>query len=160
MAIFQLFGLFLSICGLTHSSVFGCIFWFMGLGQFLSFDSDLQMSHTPWNCKPTTTAWSLKSTRVRGCVIIISLPMPWVCLLCQHARSVPACQRVIPEVSELPWGPRRSQMSWRPRCATVPDGSKPTRLYLWHNFYLKWWYLHCLTSHVMAYWLWVLPFYC
>ena len=43
---------------------------------------------------------SLQSERV---VIIISLPVPWVFLLCQHARSVPACQRVILEVSELPW---------------------------------------------------------
>ena len=47
-----------------------------------------------------------ESSRVREWCIIIGLPVPWVCLLCQHARcatSVPECQRVIPEVSVLPW---------------------------------------------------------
>ena len=115
---------------------------------------------------------SLKSTRLRGlctsslvCLCHGSVYCASMCAsMCQHARSMPACQMVIPEVSELPWmfpevpwGSWRSQMSWRPgHCATVPDGSKPTSLYLWHEFYLKWWYLYCFTSHVMAYWLWVL----
>ena len=45
-------------------------------------------------------------TRVREWCVIIGLPVPWVCLLCHHAshaRSVPACQRIIPEVFVLPW---------------------------------------------------------
>ena len=63
----------------------------------------------------------IRVSRMREWCVIISLPVPWVCLLCQHAnehaRSVPACQRVIPEVSVLPWtfpGGSRS-----PRC---PEG--------------------------------------
>ena len=36
-----------------------------------------------------------------SCVFVISVPVPWVCLLCQHARwarSVPACQQMSPDV--------------------------------------------------------------
>ena len=57
----------------------------------------------PENHKPTTIAvWSLKSTRLRGWWSSL-VCVPWVCQLCQHASSVPACQRAIPEVTELPW---------------------------------------------------------
>ena len=56
------------------------------------------------------------SSRLRELWFIISLSIPWVCLLSfqcvRWARSVPACQEM-------------SQMSWSPRhCATVPDGKK------------------------------------
>ena len=157
--------------GLLFLAILDCIFRFLGLGWFLSVLTQIiWSSQTLWNLRNQKTDHnSLESEvyQIERVVIIISLyamglsTVPACVPACQHARSVPACQRVIPEVSELPRGPRGSQMSWRPRhCATVPDGSKPTRLYLWHNFYLKWWYLYCFTSHVTAYWLWVLPFNC
>ena len=74
----------------------------------------------------------------RAVCFVISVPVPWVCLLCHYqparwARSVPACQRVIQMFI---------QMSWKPRCcATVPDGSSSssTRLYSWFGFCLLWW---------------------
>ena len=76
---------------------------------------------------------------------------------CQHARSVPACQRVIPEVSELPWTfPEvpdvMKAMTWC-HCARW---LKTHKTVLMAQFYLKWWYLYSFASHVMAYWLWVL----
>ena len=92
-----------------------------------------------------------ESTRMREWCIIIGLPVPWVCLLCQHARwarSVPVCQQM-------------SQMSWRPwHCATVPDGSSSsTRMYLWFRFIcnddiwlffsLKWWPIGCVCHHLL-----------
>ena len=101
----------------------------MGLGWFLSVDWSLAWSdsektstshqhlhyHHPVNwphlCVP------VRVSRLRGWWIIISLPVPRVCLLCQHASSVPVCQMVISEVSVLPWtfpGGSRS-----PRC---PEG--------------------------------------
>ena len=55
--------------------------------------------------------------RLREWCVIIGLPVPWVCLLCQHAKSVPVCQRVIPEVSVLPWTFPGGSSS--PRC---PEG--------------------------------------
>ena len=95
----------------------------MGLGRFLGVDWSLACSDS----ELTSTLhqhlyhhhlvnWPhlsvpIRVSRLRGWSIIISLLVPWVCLLCQHAsmpacqhaRSVPACHRVIPEVSELPW---------------------------------------------------------
>ena len=122
----------------THNRFLGFSFWFMGLGWFLSVDwscacsalrsSTIYTSSTMWNwphlCVPV---W--KSTRVRGWCITISCQ----CHGSVYYASMPACQRVIPEVSELPW--MFSEVPEGQECgATVPDGSKPTRLYLWHNF--------------------------
>ena len=54
---------------------------------------------------------------------------------CQHARSVPACQRVIPEVCVLPWTFPGGSSS--PRCPEGQDivplsqmAQNLTRLYL------------------------------
>ena len=141
---FWLFYWFLTI--LDH------IFQFLGLGRFLSSDSDTQMPDKPWNdhnCCLESEVYQIE----RG-VFIISL---YAMGLSTVPACVPACQKCasVPEGHPRSvWASPRSQMSWRPRCATVPDGSKPTWLYLWHNLYLKWWYLYCFTSHVMAYWLW------
>ena len=106
-----LFGLFLSnlsISGPIHGPVhqFLAIFFSLwGWGSFWALPQIYRCHHKPWNCKPTTTVWSLKSTRVRGCVIIISLPMPWVCLLCQcvcqHASMPEVCQHA--RGSSLKW---------------------------------------------------------
>ena len=102
----------------------------MGLGQFLSVDwfsvcSDSEdinfltiytIINHPVN-QPHHLCEPIRVSRVGEWCVIISLPVPWVCLLCQHARSVPVCQRVIPEVSVLPCmfpGGSRS-----PRC---PEG--------------------------------------
>ena len=76
-------------------------------------------------CQQSLPEWE------RGVSSSVCLPVPWVCLLCQHARwarSVPACQRVIQMFI---------QMSWKPRhCATVPDGSSSfTRLYSWFGLF-------------------------
>ena len=42
--------------------------------------------------KPTTSACESKSTRLRGLCVIISLPVPWVCWLCQCASMPEVCQ--------------------------------------------------------------------
>ena len=73
-------------------------------------------------CKLTTSSVcaSRVFSRLREWCVIIGLPVPWVCQLCQcdsHARSVPASQRVIPEVSVLPW--MFPGCSSSPRC---PEG--------------------------------------
>ena len=104
---------------LIQISKLGFIFSLWGWASFLSVDwftacSDSEMSSTssPYTpsstIKPTTSSVCASRVfyRVREWCVIIDLPVPWVCLLWQHAshaRSVPACQRVIPEVFVLPW---------------------------------------------------------
>ena len=121
-----------SECGLVN-----CLLW---LRKQINIKSpSINIFNHPVN-RPHHPVWvSTESIRLRELCFIISVPVPWVCLLChyQHARwarSVPACQRVIQMFI---------QMSWKPRhCATVPDGSSSsfTRLYSWFGFCLLWWY--------------------
>ena len=105
--------------------------------------------------------FQLKSTRLRGLCVIISLPVLWICLLCQHASVSEVCQCVRGlslKCLSFPGCARGPRCPERPRQdATVPDGSKPTRLYLWCNFYLKWcqcivlplmwWPIGCVCCH-------------
>ena len=72
-----------------------------------------------------------------GSVCCASMPV------CQHARSVPACQRVIPEVSELPWmvprGPRCPEgQDMVPLCQMAQNPH--LWLYLWHGNFT--WFVH------------------
>ena len=78
-------------------------FWFMGLGQFLSMDwftacsdsektSPTSTSTSPSSCKLTTSVCAISLQIER--VVIISFPVPWVCLLCQHASMPEECQHV------------------------------------------------------------------
>ena len=83
------------------------------------------------------------------------------CQPCQKCASVPeghpwsVCASL-----DISWMFQMSQMSWRPRrCATVPDGSKSTRLYLWLRFVcnddfsvfysLMWWPIGCVCHHLL-----------
>ena len=79
--------------------------------------------------------------------------------VCQHARSVPACERVILEVSELPWMVSRS-----PRCPEGLDivplcqmAQNPQDCTYGTNWFVMM-ILCVFLSHVMAYWLCVSPF--
>ena len=83
-----------------------------------------------------------------------TVPVCQPCLeVCQHARGSSLKCLCFPG-----HGSQRSQMSWRPRhCATVPDGSNSTRLYLWFRFIcnddiwlfysLMWWPIGCVCHH-------------
>ena len=89
----------------------GPVFWvWTGLLRALTAEktSPASTSTSPSSCKLTTSVCAIRVYRLRerwsslvclchGSVYCASMPA------CQHARSVPACQRVIPEVSELPW---------------------------------------------------------
>ena len=151
-------------------------FWFMGLGQFskcglvyclfwLRKDITCINIHITITCKPTTYVCAIRVYRLRewwsslvclchGSVYCASMPE-----VCQHARSVPACQRVILEVSELPWMVSRS-----PRC---PEGQvivplcqmaqNPQDCTYGANWFVMM-ILYVFLSHVMAYWLCVSPF--
>ena len=100
-------------------SKFGPIsFGLWGWAGFLSVDwliacSDSENGSTSRSIKSPysspssllTTSSSVCASRVypdwESCVFVISVPVPWVCLLCQHARwarSVPACQQMSPDV--------------------------------------------------------------
>ena len=142
----------------------------MGLDQFLSVDwslclfclrsSTIYTSSTVWN-QPHLCVPVWKSTRLRGWCIIISLPVPWVCLLCQHARSVPAWQRVIPEVSALPWTfPEVLDVLRAKMWCHCARWLKTHKTELMVQFYLKWWYLYSFITYVMAFWLCMLSFKC
>ena len=85
-----------SECGLVY-----CLIWLRNVINLITI-------YTIINHKLTTSSVcaSRVLSRVREWCVIIGLPVPWVCLLCQHAshaRSVPVCQRVILEVFVLPW---------------------------------------------------------
>ena len=132
---FQFMGLGqFSECGLVY-----CLIWLRNVINFITIYTIINhpVNRPHHLCVPVRVF-----SRMREWCVIIGLPVPWVCLLCQHARcarSVPACQRVIPwsvcASLDVSWMFQKSQMSWRPRhCATVPDGSKFTRLYLWLRF--------------------------
>ena len=100
-----------SECGLVY-----CLFWLRNDINFITIYTIIKHSgNQPHHlCVPSVFS------RLREWCVIIGLPGSWVCLLCQHARcarSVPACQRVIPEVSVLPWTFPGSSRS--PRC---PEG--------------------------------------
>ena len=114
-----------SECGLVY-----CLIW---LRNVINFITIYTIFNHPVN-RPHHLCVPAVFSRMREWCVIIGLPLPWVCLLCQHARcarSVPAYQRVIQKCP----GFQKSQMSWRSRhCATVPDGSKSARLYLWLRF--------------------------
>ena len=87
-----------SECGLVH-----CLFW---LRKWINIESPYITIFNHPLSRPHHLCVPAESTRMREWCIIIGLPVPWVCLLCQCARcarSVPACQRVILEVTELPW---------------------------------------------------------
>ena len=73
----------------------------MELGWFLSVDwftacsdseetSPTSTSTSPSSCKLTTSVCAISLQIER--VIIISLPVPWVCLLCQCASMPEVCQ--------------------------------------------------------------------
>ena len=78
----------------------------MGLGQFLSVDwftacsdsektSPASTSTSPSSCKLTTSSVCVchqSIYRLREWCVIISLPVPWVCLLCQCASMPEVCQ--------------------------------------------------------------------
>ena len=108
----------LQILKITLNFKIWVYFWFMGLGQFSEcglvycliwlrnvikiitintiFNHSVSWPHHL--CVPAESYPEWESGVITG------LPVPWVCLLCQcasHARSVPACQRVIPEVFVL-----------------------------------------------------------
>ena len=121
------------------------------------------------NCKLTTIAWSLKSTRLRGLWSSL-VCMPWVCLLCQHvcqhasmsevckhARgsslkwlSFPGCSLRFPEV---PGGPRCPEgQDIVPLCQIAQNPQDCT----YGVILLEMMIIACFTSHVMAYWVWVL----
>ena len=144
------------VFGKIYFTSFDHIFWFMGLGQFLSV-LDLRSSDHHKLHQPVKLIWphlpvSLKSTRLRGlcasslvCLCHGSVYCASICAsvsACQKCASMPEGHpRSVWASLDVPWGSlrfQRSQMSWRPRhCATVPDGSKPTRLYLWHVILLE-----------------------
>ena len=72
-----------------------------------------------------------------GSVYCASMPE-----VCQHARG--SSQKCL----SFPGHTRGPRYPESPRhCPTVPDGSKLTRLYLWCNVYLKWWY--CIVLPLM-----------
>ena len=115
LAINWLFGLVLLKWGLSYKVItwflaqivsLGSGFQFMGLGWFLG-GLYLRMithhqPHQHWETKHICVFQSQSLPDWGVCVSSL------VCL-CQHARSVPACQRVIPEVSaslDVPEGPR------------------------------------------------------
>ena len=107
--------------------VFGYIFQFMGLGQFLSFDSDLQMSHElcqTVNWPQLPGVWSLPEWEAVWSSLVC---MPWVCLLCQHV-----CQHAsMPEVCQHSRGSSLKCLSFPevpggPRC---PEGQDIVPLY-------------------------------
>ena len=70
------------------------------------------------NCETNhTCVFQSESTRLRGWCIIISLLVPWLCLLCQHA-SMPEVCTSMPEGH--PWSVWASlDVSRGPRC---PEG--------------------------------------
>ena len=153
-------------------------FWFMGLGQFLSVDwffwllwlrKDINIASlytSPSSSLPTTSSvcasQSLQFERVVchhwfACAMGLST-VP----VCQHARGVPACRRVIPEVPVLPWMIPGGSSS--PRCPEGQDvvwlcqmAQNFTRLYLWLRFIcsddfsmffsLMWWPIGCVCYH-------------
>ena len=103
---------------LVKMSKLGFIFSLWGWASFLSVDwftacSDSEMTSTWSPYTPSSTinqphhlCVPAESSTEWESGVIIGLPVPWVCLLCQHAsqaRSVQTCQRVIPEVFVLPW---------------------------------------------------------
>ena len=147
----------------------------MGLGRFLSVNwflacSDSEKTSTSHHhlhhhqplCKLTTSVCAIRVYRLREWCVIISLSVPWVCLLCQHASSVPSCQRVIPEVFVLPWtfpGGSRS-----PRCPEGQDmvplcqmAQNPQDCTYGTNWFVMM-ILYVFLSHVMTYLLCLSPF--
>ena len=158
-------------------SKLGFIFGLWGWASFLSVDwlsacSDSEMTSTSSPYTPSSTinwphhlcvpAESYQIERVVchhcfTCAMGLS-PVP-VCQPCQKCASVPeghpwsVCASL-----DVSWRFQQSKMSWRPRCcATVPDGSKSTRLYLclWFVcnddfsvfFSLMWWPIGCVCHH-------------
>ena len=133
MAIFQLFGIFINMwanswsstsvfghfrLNLLNLSVFTIFFRFIGLGQFLSVLTQIYINLR--NHKLTTTAWSLKSTRVRGCVFIISL---YAMGLSTVPACVPACQKCASVPEGHPWSDWASlDVPEVPRCPRCPEG--------------------------------------
>ena len=102
---------------------------------------------------------------MREWCVIIGLPVPWVCLLYQHVihtRSVPACQRVIPEVFVLPlMFPGGSSC---PRCPEGQDivplcqmAQNPQDCTYGSDLFVMMIY-YVFLSHVAAYWLCLSPF--
>ena len=129
--LFQLFGLFLSNCELIHSSVyhnpvFGHLkpyFLVNGVGLVSECsDSDLQMSskphkpHQPENWSDHSCLWVWSLPEWEDCAIIISLPMPWVCLLCQHVFQCAS----IPEVCQHARGSSQKCLSF----PEIPEGPR------------------------------------
>ena len=111
---------FSKLSKIVQISKLGFIFGLWGWASFLSVDwfpacSDSEKTsittstlnqHTHRHHKLTTSSCVCQQSLPRLRVVCHHwLPVPWVCLLCQHTshiRSVPACQRVIPEVCVLP----------------------------------------------------------
>ena len=100
--------------GLGRFSECGLVFCLLWLRNDINFITIYTIINHPVN-RPHHL-WVPSESRLREWCVIIGLPVPWVCLLCQHA-SVPVCQRVIPEVSVLPWTFPGGSSS--PRC---PEG--------------------------------------
>ena len=160
---------------LVQISKSGFIFGLWGWARWTGLLPDLtqkchqlhhHIHHHQPSCKPTTSSVCAIRvfSRMREWCVIIGLPVPWVCLLCQHARctrSVSVCQRVIPEVSVFPWTfPGGSSC---PRC---PEGQDIVPLcqmaqnlqdctYGSDLFVMM--ILCVFLSHVTAYWLCLSP---
>ena len=114
----------------------------------------------PENHKPTTTAWSLKSTRLRGWWSSL-VCMPWVCLLCQHVcqhASVPGvCQNArgssqkclsFPEVPEGPRCPESQDVVPLCQMAQNPQDCTYGVIFTWNDdicivLPLMWWPIGC-----------------
>ena len=144
--------------------VFGHFRLYVGIFQFLRVGPVYWVQQKP-HIYNISLIWPHLPVSLRlpdwegSAIIIIGLPMPWVCLLCQHvcqhARSVPVCQMVIPEVSELtevPEGPRcpegqdvvpLCQMAQNPKDCTY-DILLAWNDDLWIVFPLMWWPIGCV----------------
>ena len=114
--------------GLGQFSECGLVSYLLWLRNDINFITIYTIINHPVN-QPHHLCVPIRVSKLREWCVIIGLPVPWVCLLCQHvyqhARSVPACQRVIPEVYVLPWTFPRGSSS--PRC---PDGQDIVPLWL------------------------------
>ena len=168
MAIFRLFGLNLSICGLIHS--WSSFTWFIGhfwpyfsvfgVGAVSELSQTTEIYINPETGKLTTTVWSLKSTRLRGWWSSLAC-MPWVCLLCQHVcqhASMPGvCQHArgssqkclsFPEVPEGPRCPEGQDIVPLCQMAQNPQDCTYGIIFTWNDDIcivkpLMWWPIGC-----------------
>ena len=134
--------------------VLGSIFRFMGLGWFLSILTQILLIHHKLH-QPEKPIWPHPVCEFEVYQSERAVPSSLVCLChgsvycASMCASMPVCQKC----ASMPEGHSRSvwaslKVPEGPRCPEGQDivplcqmAQKPTRLYLWHNFYLKWWYL-------------------